>query len=177
MQETKPKFVFTCKRCGQCCERDTKIYLIDIERWSKDGSIYQIFSDLAIYGEPVATSIHLKIEDDKCKMFNSDSKECKIYNNRPISCKAYPLKYDGNGFLLSDPKCPGLEDGQMSKEALDEIRTAAVEEFNEESRILTVLPLVQALLLAEMAKKSEEAYSKLSDEERAKLEEILKKDK
>jgi proteasome lid subunit RPN8/RPN11 len=63
----------------------------------------------------------------------------------------------------------------MNKEALEEIRKAAVEEHEDEACTAAVLPMVQALLLSDMAKKSEEAYSKLSEEEKAKLEEIFKK--
>jgi uncharacterized protein len=177
MQETKPKFIFTCQRCGKCCEQDVVIYLDDIERWSKDGTIYEIFPHLAVSGEPVASALRLKREDAKCKMYNPESKECKIYGNRPLACRAYPLKHDGNGFLLKDEECPGLNKGEMSREALEEIRKAAIEEHEAEARTAAILPIIQALLLSDIAKKSEEAYSKLTDEDRAKLDEVLKKEK
>jgi Fe-S-cluster containining protein len=175
MQETKPKFIFTCQRCGRCCERDVKIYLNDIERWSKDGTVHHVFPHLTVSGESMALSLHLVREDGKCKMYDPASKDCKIYDNRPQVCRAYPLMHDGSGFLLRDKECPGLDKGEMSKEALEEIRKAAVEEHEDEARTAAVLPMVQALLLSDMAKKSEEAYSKLSEEEKAKLEEIFKK--
>lgn len=147
----------------------------DIERWSKDGTVYQVFPHLTVSGESLALSLHLEREDGKCRMYDPASKECKIYDNRPQVCKAYPLMHDGSGFLLRDKECPGLDKGEMSKKALEEIRKAAVEENEDEARTAVVLPMVQALLLSDMAKKSEEAYSKLSEEEKAKLEEILKK--
>jgi Fe-S-cluster containining protein len=177
MPETKPKFIFTCQRCGRCCERDVSIYLNDIDRWSKDGTIYKVFPHLSVSGESMALSLHLESEDGKCKMYDPASKECKIYDNRPEVCRSYPLKHDGSGFLLRDKECPGLNKGEMSKEALEEIRKAAVEEHEDEACTAAVLPIVQALLLSDTAKKSEEAYSRLTDEEKAKLEEILKKDK
>ena len=177
MQDAKPKFIFTCQECGKCCEREVAIYLGDIERWSKDGTIYQVFPNLTVSGESAPLSLHLEQENGKCKMFDPEGKKCKIYDNRPLSCRAYPLRHDGTGFLLRDEECPGLSKGEMSREALEEIRKDAIQEHEAEVHTAAVLPTIQALLLSDMAKKSEEAYSKLSDEEKAKLEEILKKEK
>ncbi len=176
MQSEKPKFIFACQKCGQCCEKDIEILFCDIEKWSKDGTIYQIFNDLVICGEPQAPIIGFEKADGKCKMFNSESKECRIYHSRPIACKAYPLKYDGNGFFLRDSDCPGLNIGEMSRESLDEVRKAAIDEHQDKNRTSAVLPALQALLLKDMAKKSEDAFSKLTEDEKAKLEEILKKE-
>ena len=167
MQDAKPKFIFTCQGCGQCCEKGVAIYLSDIERWSKDGTVYQVFPNLTVSVESVPLSLHLERENGKCK----------IYDNRPQSCRAYPLKHDGTGFLLRDEGCPGLNKGEMSRETLEEIRKDAIEEHEAEVHTAAVLPTIQALLLSDMAKKSEEAYSKLTDEEKARLDEILKKEK
>lgn len=177
MQDAKPKFIFNCQGCGHCCEREVAIYLSDIEKWSKDGTIYQIFPNLTISGESVTLSIHLEREDGKCKMYDSENKKCRIHDNRPLSCKAYPLRHDGRGFLLGDEECPGLNKGEMSQQTLEEIRKSAIQEHEAEMHTAAVLPTIQALLLGDMAKRSEEAYSKLTDEEKAKLEEILKKEK
>ena len=177
MQDAKPKFIFTCQGCGKCCEKEVAIYLSDIERWSKDGTIYQVFSNLTVSGESVPLSLHLERENGKCKMYDLDSKKCKIYENRPLSCRAYPLKHDGTGFLLRDEECPGLNKSEMSRETLEEIRNDAIEEHEAEVHTAAVLPTIQALLLSDMAKKSEEAYGKLTDEEKMKLDEILKKEK
>jgi uncharacterized protein len=176
MQSEKPKFIFNCQKCGQCCEKNVEILFCDIEKWSRDGTIYQIFEDLVVCGEPQAPIIGFERMDGKCKMYISESKECKIYNNRPIACRAYPLKHDGNGFFLRDSDCPGLNNGDMSRESLEEIRKAAREEYQDKNRTAAVLPALQALLLKDMAKRSEEAFSKLTDNEKAKLEEILKKE-
>jgi hypothetical protein len=51
-----------------------------------------------------------------------------------------------------------------------------MQEHEDKNRTAAVLPALQALLLKDMAKKSEEAFSKLTDDEKAKLEEILKKE-
>lgn len=91
MEETRPKFIFTCQRCGRWCKRDINIYLNDVERWSKDGTFSRVFPMLSVSGEPMALSLHLVRENGKCKMYDLASKECTIYNNRPIVCRAYPL--------------------------------------------------------------------------------------
>ena len=176
-QDAKPKFIFTCQGCGQCCNREVAIYLSDIERWSKDGTIYQLFPDLTVSGESAPLSLHMERVDGKCKMFDSDTKKCKIYDNRPLSCRAYPLRHDGTGFLLRDEKCLGLNKGEMSRQALEEIKKDAIQEHEAEVHTAAILTTIQALLLSDMAKKSEEAYSKLSDEDKTKLEEIMKKEK
>jgi hypothetical protein len=64
----------------------------------------------------------------------------------------------------------------MSHGSLADIRKAAMQELEDKNRTAAVLPALQALLLKDMAKKSEEAFSKLNDDEKAKLEEILKKE-
>jgi uncharacterized protein len=176
MQEAKPKFVFNCQRCGRCCEQDVAVFLSDIEEWSRDGTIYQVFPELSISDDLGILSIRIEREDGKCKMFDLEKKECKIYDHRPVACRAYPLKHDGSGFLLRDKECPGLNVGEMSREALEEIRTSAREEYDEGMSTVSVLPVLQALLMKDVAKKSEEAYSKLTDEEKAELEKILKKE-
>jgi Fe-S-cluster containining protein len=178
MQEERAKFVFNCQRCGRCCEQkeDIAVYLSDIEEWSKDGTIYQVFPNLSISEEFGVMSIQLQREDGKCILYDKDKKECTIYEHRPLTCRAYPLKYNGKGFLIKDKECPGLQQGEMSQESLSEIRNAAKNEQEEESRILMILPILGSILLKEIEKKSQMAYDELTDEEKEKLEEILKKE-
>jgi len=176
MQESKPKFVFTCQRCGRCCEQGAMVFLSDIEEWSRDGTIYQVFPELSISDDLGILSIRIEREDGKCKMYDSEKNECKIYDHRPTACRAYPLRHHGSAFLLRDKECPGLNAGEMTKEELEEIRNSAGREYDEGTRTVAVLPVLQALLMKDMARKSEEAYSKLTDEEKAELEKILKKE-
>lgn len=176
-QDAKPKFIFNCQECGHCCEREVAVYLSDIERWSKDGTIYQVFPNLTLPDESVQSSLRLERTDGKCRMFDIEGKRCRIYDHRPLSCRAFPLSHDGTGFLLGDNKCPGLNKGEMSRQSLEEIRSVAIHEHEAEMHTAAVLPTIQALLLSHMARKSEEAYSKLTDEDKARLEEILKKEK
>jgi Fe-S-cluster containining protein len=169
--------VFNCQKCGQCCEKEweIRIFFGDIEKWSKDGTIYRIFSNLFIKDDNEIPSILLERENGKCKMYDAERKECLIYNSRPIICSAYPLKWDGNHYLIRDENCPGLNNGVMTQEGLDEIRNAAKTEHAEEERTSMNLPIIQSILLKEIIKKSELEYNKLPDEEKEKIKEIFKK--
>jgi Fe-S-cluster containining protein len=175
----KQKFVFNCQRCGRCCEKrgDIPIYLSDIERWTNEGKIYQISPYLSISSEFGVPSIQMERENGKCKRYDEEKKECQIYDSRPVTCRADPLKYDGKGFKIRDKECPGLNKGEMIKEELEEIKEAAKKEYVEETRMVMILPLLQALLLKDITKKSEEAYSKLTEEEKEKIKEIFEKER
>jgi len=177
MDSSKPKFVFNCQRCGRCCETrgDLAVCLDDIERWSKDGTVYRVFSDLSISDDSGIPKIQLSSKEGKCPMYEAEKKECSIYDSRPVSCRAYPLRFDGQGFLIRDPECPGLNAGEMSREALEEIRNAARKEHEEEQRIIAVLPIVHTMLMKDIVERSEKEFEKLSDEEKEKLKEIMKK--
>ena len=147
----------------------------DIERWSKDGTIYKVFPNLAVTDEDNLPSIRLEREDDKCKMYDTEKKECLIYNSRPIICSAYPLKWNGRAYLIRDEECSGLNKGAMTQESLEEIRNAAKKEYEEEERTSTNLPIIQAILLKDLIKKSESELNKLSEEEKEKIKEIFGK--
>ncbi len=177
MVDNKPRFVFTCQRCGQCCEKDRKIWIFlgDIERWSKDGTIFKVFPNLDVIDENNIPSIQLERENSKCKMYDIEKKECRVYNSRPISCNAYPLKWNGKAYLIRDEECSGLNKGFMTQESLEEIRNAAKKEHEEEERTLTNLPIIQAILLKDFIKKSESELDKLSEDEREKIKEIFGK--
>lgn len=174
MENSKPKFVFSCQKCGRCCENgaEIKVYLDDIERWTKDGSVHQIFPNLSI-SDGFALNFIVEKDEAKCKLYDAEKKECTVYHRRPLACRAFPLKFDGTGFLISDQNCPGLGQGEMTKEALEEIKSAAKNEYNEALRTTSNLPVIYSVILKEVVKRSEQEYSKLSDEEREKLKDLL----
>ncbi|NPV63133.1 MAG: YkgJ family cysteine cluster protein [Methanotrichaceae archaeon] len=177
MDSSKPKFIFNCQRCGRCCETrgDLPVYLDDIERWSKDGTVYRVFADLSVAEDSGLPQIRLTNKEGRCPMYDTEKKECSIFDSRPIACRAYPLRFDGHGFLIRDPECPGLNQGEMSQEALEEIRDAARKEHQEEERFIAVLPIIHAILMKDIVDRSEKEFEKLSDEEKEKIKEIMKK--
>lgn len=173
--EKTPKFVFQCQMCGTCCQHkeDVTIYISDMERWAEDGIIYQVLGDLQIYAEFGVPSIQLKEEKGVCVMYDPEDKKCRIYESRPLTCRAYPLGYDGQHYRVKNKECPGLKAERMTQEELLEIREAAREEQREEKRMLQILPALQTVIIRDVAQKSQESYENLSEEEKAKLKEIL----
>ncbi|MDY6958693.1 MAG: YkgJ family cysteine cluster protein [Halobacteriota archaeon] len=177
MEKEKPRFVFRCQRCGECCKRKEEIVILinDMERWSREGIIYQVFPHISIVERSQKLSIRMNLEDGGiCEMYNKEKKECSIYSSRPITCRSFPLRFNGNNYFVKDKECSGLSVESMTGEELSEIREAAKEEYTGEGQMMAVLPVLQSLILREVTEKSKEVYEKLTDEEKEKLEDILK---
>ncbi|MDY6964887.1 MAG: YkgJ family cysteine cluster protein [Halobacteriota archaeon] len=175
MEKPKPKFVFQCQRCGICCENkeDLPVNLTDIERWTKDGSIYEVSSHLSIVESFGIFTLQIDREDGICKMYDPEKKECIIYSSRPISCKAFPLRYNGKNYTIRDKKCPGLDQEKMTAEELKEIREASKSDYEGEDLIMKILPTLQSIIMRDIAEKSKEAYEGLTEEQREKLKEMF----
>ena len=170
---TTPKFVFNCQRTGRCCEaRDSiDVSIDDIERWWTDGSFAKIFPELQIVtagGLPIKMQIK---KEGACPFL--EGTDCSIYDARPVSCQAFPLGFNGKNFTLTDEECPGVGQGKMTTEALEEIRNAAKAEYQARIRTAALLPALHAIILTDTMKASEEALSKLTDEDREKLKKIF----
>ena len=168
-----PKFVFNCKRSGRCCEtRDSiDVFIDDIERWWGDGNFAKIFADLAIVtagGPPIKMQIK---KDGPCPFIEGEN--CSIYETRPISCQAFPLGWNGKNFIITDIECPGVGEGTMTAEALEEMRNAARVEHDARIRTAALLPALHAIIMTDTMKASEAAMSKLTDEDREKLKKIF----
>ncbi|MBU2559398.1 YkgJ family cysteine cluster protein [archaeon] len=168
-----PKFVFNCKRTGMCCEtRDSiDVFIDDIERWWNDGNFAKIFADMQVVtagGPPIKLQIK---KEGPCTF--RENERCTIYETRPISCQAFPLGWNSKNFILVDEECPGIGKGTMTSEALEEIRNAAKVEYDARIRTAAILPALHAIILTATMKASEEAMSKLSDEDKEKLKKIF----
>ena len=176
MDGEKPKFIFRCQRCGRCCEmkEEIAIHMTDMERWSNEGLMYMVFPHISLVENFQTFTIQMNIEDGICKMYDMEKKECTIYSSRPITCRAFPLKFNGKNYFIKDKECPGLDDDNMSAEELKDIRYAAKNECMGEDQMMAVLPVLQSLILKDATEKSKDAYEKLTDEEKEKLEEMFK---
>jgi Fe-S-cluster containining protein len=121
-----------------------------------------------------------KLLDEKCPLYNVEQKKCLIYENRPLSCRTYPLEFDGNKFSVVDVDCPGIGEAGMTKEALKEMRDTAKNMLYELTRMRIALPVLNQLIsktfMMDLMKQQMEAMSKMSDEDKTKLDEIFKKD-
>ena len=117
--------------------------------------------------------------DVKCPLYNKDQKTCLVYDNRPLSCRTYPLEYDGKHFSVVDVDCPGVGEEGMTKEELIEMRETAKTMFYELTRIRIALPVLSQIIsknfMMDLMKQQMDAMSKMTDEDKAKLDEIFQK--
>jgi Fe-S-cluster containining protein len=114
-------------------------------------------------------------ETTSCVFYNEGANACEIRYSRPISCRTYPLEYSGEKYVLSSKDCPGVGQGEVSKEALQEARSLAEQEFNERIETISSLPVVYTIIMNQMLRQSAEAMQNLSEEDRKKMDEILGK--
>lgn len=110
-----------------------------------------------------------------CVFYNEGANACEIRYSRPISCRTYPLEYNGEKYVLSSKDCPGVGQGEVSKEALQEARSLAEQEFNERIETISSLPVIYTIIMNQMLKQSAEAMQNLSEKDRMKMDEILGK--
>ncbi|MFX1308982.1 MAG: YkgJ family cysteine cluster protein [Promethearchaeota archaeon] len=131
--------------------------------------------------DPFETIPIEELIDVKCPLYNKDDKKCLVYDNRPLSCRTYPLEYDGKNFIVVDADCPGIGEEEMSKEELAEMRETAKIMHYELTRMRIALPILNQMIsqkiMMDLMRQNMEAMSKMSDEDRAKLDEIFKKNR
>ena len=177
----------------------------DLELWARNGVVANFMPYLDIYNKPDGgIDLILKplppppkegeeekprdpfggfpIEDlleVKCPLYNKEKKECLVYDNRPLSCRTYPLEFDGKNFTVVDVECSGIGEEGMTKEDLKDMRNTAKQMFYELTRMRIALPVLSQLIsqkvMMDLMKQNMEAMSKMSDEDRSQLDEILKK--
>ena len=115
----------------------------------------------------------------KCPLYNQNDKKCLVYENRPLSCRVYPLEFDGKNFSIVDVDCPGVGEEGMTKEELKDMRDSAKTMYYELTRIRIALPILNQMIsqkvMMDLMKQNLEVMSKITDEDRAKLDEIFKK--
>jgi Fe-S-cluster containining protein len=177
----------------------------DLELWARNGVVANFLPYMDIYNKPDGgIDLILKplppppkegeeekprdpfgnvsIEDlleVKCPLYNKEKKECLVYDNRPLSCRTYPLEFDGKNFIVVDVECEGIGEEGMTKDDLKEMRDTAKNLFYELTRIRIALPVLSQLIsqkvMMDLMRQNMEAMSKMSEEDRSQLDEILKK--
>jgi Fe-S-cluster containining protein len=177
----------------------------DLEMWAKNGVVANFMPYLDIYQKPDGTiDLILKplppvkeeegetppkdpfdsvlieeLLEVKCPLYNKDDKKCLIYDNRPLSCRTYPLEFDGKNFIVVDADCPGIGEEGMTKEDLIEMREIAKTMHYELTRMRIALPVLNQIISSNfmkmLMKQQMEAMSKMSDDDKEKLDEIFKK--
>lgn len=186
----KEKYSFKCLESAcetKACHIRPNINVThgDIARWTNLGYLMNILQGLTLklpQSEQDLISIEMlrkPLESDSettsCIFYNEGANACEIRYSRPISCRTYPLEYTGEKYILSSKDCPGVGQGEVSKEALQELRSLAEQEFNERIETISSLPVVYTIIMNQMMRQSAEAMQNLSEEDRKKMDEILGK--
>jgi len=193
-----------CDKC--CLARGPiPITLWDLEMWARNGVVANFLPYLDVYSKPdgvfdlilkplappkkndektpaetlTGTPIEELLEV-KCPLYNAEQKKCLIYDNRPLSCRTYPLEFDGKNFTVVDVECPGIGQEGMTKDELKEMRDTAKMMNYELTRMRIALPVLNQIIsnnfMRVLMQQQMEAMSKMSDEDKAKLDEVFKKD-
>jgi Fe-S-cluster containining protein len=188
----KSKYTFKCleQKCDtKACHIRPQILVTfgDFARWMNQGFVMNILQGIGIhmpvsehdsfYFETLRKPLESDPETTSCIFYNEQANACEIRYGRPISCQTYPLEFNGEKFVLSSKDCPGVGEGEVTKEALQEARNLAEKEFNERKETTVALPAIYSVLMNQMLKQSAEAMQNLSEEDRKKMDEILAKSK
>ena len=186
----KSKYNFKCleQQCTTiaCHIRPTiNVTLGDLTRWSAQGYLVNILPGVSlkmpesekdlIYLELMRKPLKKDPEQTACIFFNEEANGCEIRYSRPLSCRAYPLEYNGEKYYLSSKDCPGVGQGEVSKEALQEARNLADQAFKERGETYTALPAVYSIIMTQMIRQSTEAMQNLSEEDRKKMDDMMSK--
>jgi Fe-S-cluster containining protein len=177
----KSKYSFKCleQKCNtKACHVRPHINVTigDLGRWSSQGYLMNILAGVSLnLPESEEDSLMLetarkRLEESQegtcCIFFNEKANGCEIRYSRPISCRTYPLEYDGEKYFLISKDCPGVGQGEVSREALQEARSLAEQEYREKQETEAALPAIYSVIMTELIKQSAEAMKKRADEEK-----------
>ncbi|MBE0525299.1 MAG: YkgJ family cysteine cluster protein [Candidatus Thorarchaeota archaeon] len=186
----KSKYTFKCleQQCTTiaCHIRPTiDVSLGDLTRWTTQGYLMNIIPGVSLHlpkSEHELLNLEMSrkpllkdSEQTACFFFDEEANGCEIRYSRPLSCRAYPLEYNGEKFYLSSKDCPGVGQGEVTKEALQEVRDLAEQAYKERGETYTALPALYSIIMTQMIKQSTEAMQSLSEEDRKKMDEIMSK--
>ncbi len=186
----KSKYNFKCleSKCEtKACHIRPRVGVTigDLARWMNQGYIMNILPGIAIhmpesdkdsfYFETGRKPLASDSESTSCIFYNEQANACEIRYGRPISCQTYPLEFNGEKYTLSSKDCPGVGQGDVSKEVLQDARKLAEQEYKERIETMAALPAVYSVMMNQMIRQSAEAMQNLSEEDRKKMDEIITK--
>lgn len=186
----KSKYSFKCleSKCDtKACHIRPRIGVTigDFARWMNQGYIMNILPGIMIhmpesekdsfYFETARKPLESDSESTACIFYNEQANACEIRYGRPISCQTYPLEFNGEKYILSSKDCPGVGQGDVSKDVLQDARKLAEQEYIERMETSAALPAVYSVMMSQMIKQSAEAMQNLSEEDRKKMDEIITK--
>ncbi len=103
--------IFSCKRCGYCCQGETTVSLDqkDQERMVEALNLpkERVQQD---YWRLTGKIVQMKTLDGHCVFYEEG---CKVHNGRPWRCGQWPLHpsilSDENNFQTISDSCPGIK--------------------------------------------------------------------
>jgi Fe-S-cluster containining protein len=156
------------------------VTLGDLGRWTAQGYLMNILpgvslkmpksEDDRIFLEMARKPLEEDPEKTSCIFYNEKANGCEIRYSRPLSCRTYPLEYNGEKFYLSSKDCPGVGQGEVSKEALQEARNLAEQEYRERTETDASLPAIYSIIMTELIRQTAEAMKKKSEEEKKSID-------
>jgi Fe-S-cluster containining protein len=177
----KSKYNFKCleQKCTtKACHirPQVAVTLGDLGRWTAQGYLMHILSGVSL-GMPESEEDKITLsmarkplegdpESTSCIFYNEKANGCEIRYSRPISCRTYPLEFNGEKFYLSSKDCPGVGQGEVNKDALQEARSLAEQEYRERTETDAALPAVYSIIMTELIRQSAEAMKKRSEDEK-----------
>ncbi|MFW9861067.1 MAG: YkgJ family cysteine cluster protein [Candidatus Thorarchaeota archaeon] len=186
--KTVPKYRFKCLE-QKCTTRDchirphVNVTFGDLSRWTVQGYIANIIGGLEIIPPEKETDsmtietkrkpLKVESEGSACIFFDEDANGCIIRYARPISCRTFPLEYNGTKYYLSSKDCPGVGQGEVTKDGLKDAKELAEQDYKERVETITTLPAAYSLVIEPMIRQSAEAMERMSEDDRKQMEELL----
>ncbi len=103
--------IFTCKRCGYCCQGETTVSLYENDRERMVASLgLPVEKVRAEYWKVTGETVQMKTVDGRC-IFYKDG--CTVHGGRPWRCGQWPLHpsilTDEMNFRTIAASCPGIK--------------------------------------------------------------------
>ncbi|MHA1576114.1 MAG: YkgJ family cysteine cluster protein, partial [Candidatus Thorarchaeota archaeon] len=161
----KQKYSFNCLE-QKCSTQDchirphVNVTVGDISRWSIHNHLQHVLPGISLTMPENETqnmaieTLRKPLESDPektaCTFYHEESNGCTIRFARPISCRTFPLEYNGEKYFLSSKNCPGVGEGEITKEVLQEARDLAVQEFKERMETFAALSGIYTMIFSQM---------------------------
>ncbi|MBU1565389.1 MAG: YkgJ family cysteine cluster protein [Proteobacteria bacterium] len=102
--------IFSCQRCGVCCQGDTTISLNEGDRQRMARALVMPESEACKkFWRTTGSTVQMKTVESHCIFYEQG---CKVHEARPWRCAQWPLHpailTDENNFLTIANSCPGI---------------------------------------------------------------------
>ncbi len=109
---SEPSDIFTCIRCGFCCQGDSTVSLDAEDQARMIASLGLSPQEVEeSYWQRNSTCVQMQIVDHHC-IFYSKTEGCTVHEGRPWRCRQWPLHpsilSDEGNFQIIRSSCPGI---------------------------------------------------------------------